>query len=86
MLIRIYVVNFSGDTMAPIVPDNEENAKLCTCPSCPTYVSSHFNGNVFCARGKATEKVSATGCNCPSCPVTKNYGLNQTYYCVSGKS
>jgi hypothetical protein len=86
MLNRNLIITFFGDAVAPIVPDNQENEKLCTCPGCPTYLSSHFKGNVYCARGKASEKVSATGCNCPSCPVATKYGLDLTYYCVSGKS
>ncbi len=68
------------------VPDNEENAKLCLCPTCPTYKKSNLTNNVFCARGKAKEKVTAAGCLCPNCPVFKKYSLDQMYYCTKGKS
>jgi hypothetical protein len=68
------------------VPDNEENVKLCACPICPTYTASNFTSNIFCARGKASEKVIASGCDCPKCPVAKKYGLKQTYYCTKGKA
>ncbi len=67
-------------------PDDEENAKLCLCPTCPTYKKSNLTGNVFCARGKAEEKVKAAGCLCPNCAVFKKYSLDQMYYCVKGES
>jgi hypothetical protein len=75
-------VNFLGNP----VPDNEENSKLCLCPTCPTYKKSGFSSNVFCARGKAKEKASTAGCLCPNCPVFKKYSLDQMYYCMLGKS
>jgi hypothetical protein len=68
------------------VPDNEENAKLCVCPGCPTYKKSNLSSNVFCARGKAKENAKAAGCVCPNCPVFKKYSLDQMYYCMKGKS
>jgi hypothetical protein len=68
------------------VLDNEENAKLCLCPGCPTYKKSNLSNNVFCARGKAIEKVKVASCLCPNCPVFKKYTLDQMYYCVKGKS
>jgi hypothetical protein len=68
------------------VPDNEQNNQLCLCPSCPTYQKSGLTNNVFCARGKAKEKVIAVSCPCPNCPVYKQYSLNQLYYCLQGKS
>jgi len=63
--------------MGANVPDNEENAKLCICPICPTYTASNLSSNVFCAKGKASEKATASGCDCPECPVAKKYGLNK---------
>jgi len=69
----------------PVV-DNEENAKLCMCPTCPTYQKSNLSGNVFCARGKAQEKIKVANCICPNCSVFKNYSLDQMYYCAKGKS
>lgn len=72
--------------MGKLVDDNTENEKLCTCPTCPTFVKSQFKSNVFCARGKDVVKGKAAGCICPDCPVFKNYGLSQTYFCVVGKS
>ena len=68
------------------VPDNEENAKLCSCPDCPTYQKSKLSNTVFCARGKAKETAKAAACLCPNCSVFKNYVLDQMYYCIIGKS
>jgi hypothetical protein len=68
------------------VPDNEENAKLCLCPTCPTYKKSNLSSNLFCARGKAAEKVKVASCLCPNCAVFKKFSLDQMYYCVKGKS
>jgi Protein of unknown function (DUF2769) len=68
------------------VPDNEENVKLCLCPVCPTYKNSNLTGTLFCAKGKAKEKVKSVSCNCPTCPVFAKYGLKQNYYCIKGKA
>jgi len=76
------LVKFLGNS----VLDNEENTKLCICPTCPTYKKSILTGNVFCARDKAKEKVITNGCLCPKCVVFKNYSLDQMYYCSKGKS
>ncbi len=78
----VVLVIFLGNA----VLDNEENAKLCICPTCPTYKKSNLTGNVFCARDKAKEKVATNGCLCPNCAVYKNYSLDQMYYCSKGKS
>jgi hypothetical protein len=75
-----------GEILGNSVPDNEENAKLCLCPTCPTYKKSGYTSNVFCARGKAQQKTQAVGCLCPNCPVYKKYSLDQMYYCAQGKS
>lgn len=72
--------------MVNSVPENEENARLCLCPSCPTYKKSDLTNSLFCARGKAKEKVSAANCECPKCQVYKKYSLNEIYYCAQGKS
>jgi hypothetical protein len=77
-----FLVTFLGNS----VPDSEENAKMCTCPGCPTYKKSKLTNNVFCAKGKAKETVQTAGCLCPNCAVFKNYALDQMYYCVLGKS
>jgi hypothetical protein len=68
------------------VPANEENAKLCLCPTCPTYKKSNLTSSVFCATGKAKEKANMSGCLCPGCKVFKKYTLDQMYYCIKGKS
>ena len=78
----VVLVNFLGNA----VPDNEENAKLCICPTCPTYKKSNLSGNVFCARGKAKEKVATNGCLCLNCGMFKNFSLDQMYFCSKGKS
>ncbi len=85
------IISFSPNvflviTLGNAVPDNEENEKLCLCPGCPTYKKSNFSSNVFCAKGKAKEKVNAVSCLCPNCPVFKKYALDQMYYCIKGKS
>ncbi len=73
--------------MVNSVPDNEENVKACVCPECPTYKASNLTDTLFCARGKAKERVTkAVSCPCPTCPVAVNYGLEQTYYCIIGKA
>ncbi|MBE3116308.1 DUF2769 domain-containing protein [Candidatus Bathyarchaeota archaeon] len=69
-----------------LVPDSQENTKLCLCPGCPTFKKSNLSNNVFCARGKAAEKATTAGCMCPGCPVYKTYNLSQMYYCTKGKS
>jgi hypothetical protein len=68
------------------VPENEENDKLCLCPTCPTFKQSNLSNTVFCARGKAKKAVKAVGCLCPNCAVSEKYKLNQMYYCTYGKS
>ncbi|MGZ4850190.1 MAG: DUF2769 domain-containing protein [Candidatus Bathyarchaeia archaeon] len=77
---------FCGDFLGNPVPDNEENTKLCICPTCPTYKKSNLTNNVFCARGKAKETAKAADCLCPVCEVYKKYTLDQMYYCIKGKS
>jgi hypothetical protein len=72
--------------MANLVPDTEENAKLCPCPDCPTYQKSNFSGTLFCARGKAKEEVKSESCPCPSCPIFIKYNLKNKYYCIKGKA
>jgi methylamine---glutamate N-methyltransferase subunit C len=68
------------------VIDNDENLKLCLCPDCPTYKKSNLTGILFCAKGKAKEKVKSVSCNCPTCAVFAKNGLNQMYYCIIGKA
>ena len=72
--------------MGNTVPDSEENAKKCVCPTCPTYKKSQLTGTLFCGRGKAEQKPTQAGCLCPNCPVWKQYGLDNMYYCMMGKS
>jgi hypothetical protein len=72
--------------MSISIPDNEENVKLCTCPTCPTYKDSSLSNTLFCVRGKAKEQIKTIGCICPSCPVLVKYGLKKTYYCAIGKA
>jgi len=86
MLIRTSIASFSGDNMGHSVPDNEENVKLCNCPTCPTYKSSGLTGTLFCARVKAKEKVKSVSCTCPTCAVFSKFGLKQQYYCIKGKA
>jgi hypothetical protein len=69
-----------------VVPNTEENKKLCICPGCPTFTESRLSGLLFCSIGQAKETVKKAGCICPSCPVTKKYNLKDQYYCDLGKS
>ncbi len=77
---------FSVIILGNPVSDNEETAKSCPCPTCPTYKQSSLSNRFFCAKGKAKEKAKAVGCLCPNCLVFKKYDLDQMYYCVLGKS
>jgi hypothetical protein len=69
-----------------VVPDNEEDHKLCICPSCPTFKGTPLTDVHYCAMGEANLKVSQLGCVCASCPVFKKYRLKAAYFCVNGKS
>jgi hypothetical protein len=65
----------------------EENNKLCTCPSCPTYNKCAKNAKelLFCVTGKSFMCISDDkGCICPTCPVTEVIGLKQTSFCIKG--
>jgi hypothetical protein len=68
------------------VPNTSEDMKLCWCPDCPTYKKSNLKGILFCAQGKAKEKVKSDSCFCPHCPIFKKYGFKQQYYCITGKT
>jgi len=57
------------------VSDTMENMKLCICGTCPTFRHSSLSGGIFCARGKAKEKVEQMGCACGNCPVFAKYKL-----------
>jgi hypothetical protein len=74
-----------GDFLGNDVPNNEENAKLCTCPTCPTYKKSNLTNTIFCARGKTEEKATAAAVCVPTAQ-SKKYSLDQMYYCIKGKS
>jgi hypothetical protein len=69
-----------------VVPDNEEEHKLCICPSCPTFKGTPLTDVHYCAMGKANVKASQLGCICTNCPVFKKYQLRAAYFCVNGKS
>jgi hypothetical protein len=72
--------------MAISVPDTEENVKMCLCPTCPTYQKSNLTETLFCAKGKAKEKVKSVSCACPDCPLFNKYDLKSQYYCIKGKA
>jgi hypothetical protein len=69
-----------------LVPDNEEEHKLCICPSCPTFKGTPLTDVHYCAMGKTNVKVSQRGCVCASCLVFKKYALKALHFCVNGKS
>jgi aldose sugar dehydrogenase len=85
-LSSVSLICFSAKKMQVNVPDTSENAKSCLCPGCPTYKKSSLTNTLFCARGKAKEKVTAVKCICPTCPVFSKYGLTQQFYCMKGKA
>lgn len=65
----------------------EENNRLCTCPSCPTYNNCAKKGKelMFCATGKSFMCISEDkGCICPTCPITGTLGLKYKSYCTKG--
>jgi hypothetical protein len=64
------------------VPDTNENMKLCICGTCPTFRHSSLSGVIFCARGKAKEKVGQMGCACGNCQLCVTYGLKARYFCL----
>ena len=69
------------------VDDTKENLDICmnycgTCPSLP-FPPNPF---LFCARGKAQQKVERKGCKCAQCPVWKKYELKELYFCDTGKA
>jgi hypothetical protein len=72
--------------MRIVVPNTEENLRMCMCPNCPTFKSSPLSTSLFCAKGKAEETVLHAGCMCTHCPVSSTYGLSLEYFCVRGKS
>ena len=71
-----------------MVLDNQENAKLCTCPQCPSYndCMKGKNETLYCARDKSACEVQSKGCICPQCPVYLANGLSGMYFCLNGKA
>jgi glutamate synthase domain-containing protein 2 len=61
--------------------DLKENAKLCLCPTCPTYPQGCRGEELYCARGVSHCPIDAKGCLCPGCPVAEKYGLIGDYFC-----
>ncbi len=64
----------------PVVPDTEENADRCLCPTyneCMTYKDER----IYCSRGNTECKFDAEGCLCGECPVWKEYMIKSFYYC-----
>jgi hypothetical protein len=78
--------SFRNGKKGIVVPDNEEDHKLCICPSCPTFKGTPLTDVHYCAMGKTNVKVSQIGCVCTSCPVFQKYSLKATYFCLNGKS
>jgi hypothetical protein len=65
-----------------VVPDTIENMKSCICGTCPTFRYSKLSGGIFCAKGKAKEKVEQMGCACGNCPVFAKYKLKARFFCL----
>ena len=70
------------------VPDNEENASECYCPSCPTYTECMQSKRevLFCSRGASSCELKELGCVCGECMVAKRYALSMNYYCKIGET
>jgi hypothetical protein len=68
------------------VKDLVENAKLCACPSCPTFGECMNNrgDRLYCARGATECPVRRLGCVCGECGVAIANGLSSNYYCDNG--
>ncbi len=62
----------------------DENANLCICPSCPTYVGTGESKVFFCGMAQSEIISEEKGCTCPDCPVTEKMGLRWQYYCTKG--
>ena len=77
-----------GEVRRKRVPDNEENASNCYCPSCPTYTECmQSKGEVlFCARGASSCGLKELGCECGECTVGRKYALSMNYYCKIGET
>ena len=62
-------------------------AKMCTCPSCPTYNECAKNAmeGMFCGHGTSFHCIKEVkGCICPTCPVAKQMGLTHSAFCGMG--
>ena len=70
------------------VDDNDENAKRCLCPNCPTYDGCMKGAKemLYCGRGKSSCKIERAGCLCGECPVASDYQLTDLYFCDKGKA
>lgn len=67
------------------VPDTEENASRCLCPTCPTYNECMRDNNehLYCSRGNTECEFDEIRCLCGECPIWKEYGIKSFYYCKS---
>jgi hypothetical protein len=65
------------------VPDTRENMMKCICGTCPTFKQSLLGGGLYCAKGKAGERVEQVGCACVKCPLLAKYKLKGSYFCYS---
>ena len=72
--------------MSPVQRQAEIDAqsKLCTCPTCPSYVGTGENELFFCLQGKSQVLTLDKGCVCPDCPVTPKLRLRWNDYCFKG--
>ncbi len=69
-----------------VVPDLEENADRCLCPTCPTHNECMKSNEerLFCSHGKSKCDPEKRGCMCGNCPVWVQYELSSFYYCLEG--
>jgi len=73
-----------------MVPDTNENAEKCLCPSCPTGKSNvcaaEKEETLYCGKGKTACNLIDKGCICGECPLWFRYSLTGGYFCFNGKA
>lgn len=72
------------------VPDTRENADICFCLKCPTYLQTGCPKEkeeiLYCAKGRTDCELKEAGCLCGACPVHEKYLLDGGYFCFRGKA
>ena len=64
----------------PLVPDSDDTATRCLCPTCPSKADD--GTRLYCSRGLSAARVRTVGCICTECPVYQANGLVDGYFCA----